>query len=798
MNRKYRRLFSLVMAFAMSFTLCSTSVHSYAATLASAKITDAGSEFNFSAKVDGYKIIIKAQPGVFKAGTKVDIEAAPDSREKEIKNIVKGTEGAGEAALIESFKIRFVYNGKDVEPKDGGVEITIVPTKSFMKAANIEVKEAKEKAEATGTEAVNADGKELSSKDAIKVFQIAGGKATALESEVKNSGITTEVTKNATYSVAVVDVAPVVLNATAEEQAEIFAQAQALAAQTNVIFNKEFVDKFCLYVGRSDTTRDAAHALRWVLGTSQFVRDGNKAEVELVSQAKTITIDKASFPKGVEIDLRLGAFSNKTLDLGGAKLVRTGTGNILGSGDDPKKGDLNTKSSGYNTYTNIKICNGIIDGGSSNNGLIRIARVTGLTFENLTFQNIGQHALEMAAVKNVTISKCTFEKPNYKPSSKSSGYEVLSFDMTSNDGNFPGYGKKDYLPCVDVNVDSCTFDGTFRGLGSHHFKKDHFYENIKITNCTFKNITDTAIEGCGWKNCTIKGNTLDGVGYGVDFRQPTKLIEGGKYESYTCNNTIDSNTFVLHKAGSKKTNVAIRTGGFELSKKTSGVAKGKYYVDGYTITNNTISGENTDGISLEYTRNTTVSGNKINESGGNCIQFVACENCKATKNDVENSDENGIYVKGSKKITIDECIVNKAEKNSIHINKGSSNITITNCEITGGNYGVSAIDATKKVTVTDCTIKNSKMYGIKVTDRSTAKKLNDNTISGTKKHGMYISNNATADQVKNNTIKKVGKKCYGIYVSNQSKAKKVSGNKFPGIKKGYTTYGIATKKSKKK
>ncbi len=789
MNRKYRRFLSLVIAFVMSFSVSSVSINSYAATAGTAKITDADSAFNFETKIDGYKIIIKAEAGVFKAGTKVKVEAETEAREKEIKDIIKGAEGVNaEAALAESFKIRFIYNGKDVEPKDGGVEITIVPTKSFMKTANIEVRNAKTRAEVAGTEPVNADGKELSSKDVIQVFQVNGDKATAIGSTVKNSGITVKPTKNATFVVSVID--PVVLNTTAEEKAAKLAKAREIAARPTITFDKKFVQEYDDYIATT-STKGEGFALRWVLGeTGKLVM-----EQEIICQATTIKIDKASYPVITAPDRRYGIYSNKTLDLGGATLTRSSGKNLLGTGDNPKE---DTKSSGFDYYKKIKVCNGTIDGGTFSDGLFRFARVTGLTFENLTFKNIGQHAIEIAAVKDVVISNCVFEKPNYKPSSKSSGYEVLSLDMTSNDKNFPGYGKKDYLTCDGVKITGCTFKGTFRGLGSHHFKNTHFYENIEVTNNKFIDITDTAIEGCGWKNCTISGNTFDGVGYGVDFRQPTKLIDGGKYESYTCNNTISDNTFVLHKAGSKKTNVAIRTGGFELSKKSSnGVPKGKYYVDGYKITNNTISGESTDGISLEYTRKTTVSGNKISESGGNCIQFVASSDCKAIKNDVENSEENGIYIKGSKKITIDECIVNNAEKNSIHINKGSSNITVKNCTITGGNYGVSAIDATKKVTITGNTIKNSKMYGIKVTDRTTAKKINDNTISKTKKHGIYISNNATADKVCDNTISKVGKKCYGIYISNQSKAKKATGNTFPGINKKYTTYGVEKKKKKK-
>ena len=84
MNRKYRRFLSLVIAFVMSFSVSSVSINSYAATAGTAKITDADSAFNFETKIDGYKIIIKAEAGVFKAGTKVKVEAETEAREKEL------------------------------------------------------------------------------------------------------------------------------------------------------------------------------------------------------------------------------------------------------------------------------------------------------------------------------------------------------------------------------------------------------------------------------------------------------------------------------------------------------------------------------------------------------------------------------------------------------------------------------------------------------------------------------------------------------------------------------------------
>ncbi len=775
MDMKYRRFFSLAIALVMVFSLGNTSVKTLAAG-GMAKITDANSDFNYATEIDGYKIKIKANAGAFKAGTKVKVEAVGETKEKEILEVVKGAEDAnGSAFITESFRISFVYNGKIVDPKNGGVEVTIVPTGSFMKEANIQASSAIEKAKQKGVTAVNSEGVEISSKDAICVFEVTGNTATAIDSSVKYSGITVEPLENGIYSVAVVNPVPLGRSRTAAEKEEALKKAAEWAAKKEIDFNKEFVKEYDDYIA-SDNTMGEAYALKWVLG--ETMKAGLNAG--LTSQAETITINKDDYPVITAPDRRIGVFSNKTLDLGGATLTRSSSKNLMGSGTDPNS---DKTSSGYDYYKNIKICNGVVDGGTYDAGIFRFARVTNLTFEKITFTNVSQHAIEVAAVKNLVIRDCVFEKPNYKPSSIKSGYECVSFDMTSNGEGFPGYGKKDYLTCQGAVIENCKFTGLYRGVGSHHFKDKQYYENIVVKDCTFTDIADTAVEGCGWKDCQITNNTFDGVGFGVDFRQTAKQISGGKYTSYTCDNVVDGNTFVLQKDGSKSTNVAVRTGGFTLTKKTNGVAAGKYYVNGYTITNNIISGENTDGISLEYTKNTTVSGNKIAESKGNCIQFVFSEKCTSMNNEVDNGKENGIYIKGSKNIKLDTCTVKNAKKNNVHINNKSSKITVKNCTIEGGECGVCAIDESKNITITGCNISKSKLYGIKMNYKTTGKKIDKNTISGTKNHGIYVSNYAVVKSVSGNTISKVGKKGTPIFISNHAEVKLVKGNKFPGLKK---------------
>ena len=389
-----------------------------------------------------------------------------------------------------------------------------------------------------------------------------------------------------------------------------------LINQKTIIVDKKFVDAYDTYIG-TRSRKGVFCALMWALSDS--------------SKATEIKVDKTAFPVIKDTDgrkRRISIYSHKHLDLGGATLQRSKTENVLVTGDPDKK----YKAKEY-AYTDISISNGTINGGKASQGVAKFARVDGLKLDNITFTSLGKHAAEFAAVKNLEITNCTFEKPNYKVKKIKSGYEALSFDMTSNDKNFPKYAPADYLTDCNIVIKNCTFNGVFRGLGSHHYKNKVFYDNITIENCKFINIQDTAIQAAGWRKAKIRNNTFDGVGFGIDFKQPVySIVDTGKWTAFNSKSVIENNTFKVRYSGTKGAHYAIRVGGFELGNTIQGLKAGKYYMKGYTIKNNNISGKCTCGISLEYARNCTVTGNTIKGYKDSAIKNYECSKIKLSGN----------------------------------------------------------------------------------------------------------------------------------------------------------------------
>ncbi len=396
-----------------------------------------------------------------------------------------------------------------------------------------------------------------------------------------------------------------------------YSWAETIAKQKTIVIDKEFVQKYDTYIGTA-SRKGVFCALMWALSEQ--------------SDATEIKVMQSDFPVIKDEDgrkRRLAIYSNKHLDLGGATLQRSSTENVIVTGDP----DAKSQPKQY-TYTNISISNGIINGGTKSQGVAKFARVDGLTLDNLTFTSIGKHAAEFAAVKNVKITNCTFEKPNYKVKSIQSGYEALSFDMTSNDNGFPKYAPGDYLPCCNMEIRNCTFDGVFRGLGSHHYKNKVFYENITVENCVFKNIQDTAIQSAGWKNAKIRNNTMDRVGFGIDFKQPVySLVKTKKWSAFASKSVVENNTIKVRYTGTKTAHYGIRVGGFSIPKSIQGLKPGDYYMKSFTIKNNKISGKCHSGISVEYAKNCTITGNSIKGfKNGKAINIVCSDKLKISGN----------------------------------------------------------------------------------------------------------------------------------------------------------------------
>ena len=82
---------------------------------------------------------------------------------------------------------------------------------------------------------------------------------------------------------------------------------------------------------------------------------------------------------------------------------------------------------------------------------------------------------------------------------------------------FPGYEPYDFTINDGITVNSCLFENTVRGLGTHSLFAGDYQKNIKITNNTFHNVSSTAVSAFGWVSSLIDSNTIISCGEGINY-----------------------------------------------------------------------------------------------------------------------------------------------------------------------------------------------------------------------------------------------------------------------------------------
>ncbi|MCR5102166.1 MAG: right-handed parallel beta-helix repeat-containing protein [Butyrivibrio sp.] len=705
----------------------------------------------YSEQSGDYIVSVSVEDGILPEGTTVKIVPVDQLDGVNVEDLIKNyPEFENGIAKIVSFDISFWNNETEIEPANGSVAVNFQLADDFVEAADEAARNTvdeditvEETDKVTGVTLASAIGGNTG--DVIKVFHIDdNANVEEVESTLTDGNVVSVSADSfSIYSIIVID--PVVLSAVSGSDYDFTNYVDA----TEITIDSSTVG--AIYNGNT-SNEYAARLLKAALGFAIETNDNS-----CLPNVEKITIGEPYITDGISTTSTctgFGIYSNKTLDLNGSTLKLTDTNNLIRSGNPD---DVTT--AGTYSYENITIKNGTLDGGKYSVGLTRFARVNGLTLENLTFTNFTEHAAEIAGVKNCTITNCKFENPYYS-STPTGGNEALAFDMTSNDKNFKGYAPADYLPVSNVTISNCSFTGSYRGLGSHHYKDNVFNTNITVDSCTFTNITDTAVMGVGWKNSTIKNSTFNSVNMGVDFKQPVNQIVGSSFTEYSnANCTVTGCSFTIVDKANKVAD-AVRLGGFDNTDGTnSSLSKKIYYVGGYTISDNKVSGSPDDGFTFQYATNSTASGNTVDSSTGNGMQLVYTENCTFSSNIIGECAENNIYVKGGTDNTVSDNTVSNAKKNGIHMNNAAANVTVT------GN-----------------TVNSSKKNGIAVIDKCTGVIINNNSVNNVGNYGLHVSVKGTVvNEMYCNTITKA-KKC-GIMVSQNARVKKTKDNVFVKQKK---------------
>ena len=168
--------------------------------------------------------------------------------------------------------------------------------------------------------------------------------------------------------------------------------------------------------------------------------------------------------------------------------------------------------------------------------------VRGINFRNY----LGHHFMEINSSQNVVVENNTFVGSKFTGDSDDHK-EAINIDTPdSNTGGLNlAWVKHDRTPINNVIIKNNSFENVLRAIGSHKYSvslydgmTQVYHQGLQILNNTIKNTTSYAIRGINWKDCIIKGNTINNVNNGN-----TTAI----YMSGAVNPTITENTIELAK-----------------------------------------------------------------------------------------------------------------------------------------------------------------------------------------------------------------------------------------------------------
>ena len=502
--------------------------------------------------------------------------------------------------------------------------------------------------------------------------------------------------------------------------------------------------------------------------------------------------------------------SNTTLKAEGATITYSGSDkcNLIVTGKTDR--NISVECAGYNGYSNITIIGGTFISNKKNTAsMIKMAHATNVKISGVTLSGGGcAHQMEVCAIDGFTVDGCVFKDMEavYDGVDKQ---EALQLDIPCSEDVFLN-AYQDGTVMKNVTIKNCTFSNVPRGLGSHTALLGAYHENIVIADNTFSNITEEAIIGLNYYNCSITGNKMTNCGAGVLFQyfkaNPGSSIYSsvpdGQYVNQIRNDAktvISDNTITSVYNKDCDEVQGIKVYGNKLTKAVKGADKktilaGDYYVSGVAVSNNTITTAG-HGIHLSDAKSCTITGNVINGKGfsskdSNRKKYDGIFfNSGSTDNTIENNTisampRNGIF-------GMDNSTAASIAKNQIVSCQGYGIGLYNKCKMTGdisentiSNVGNAGISISTKSTVGGMslnTISKTKGTGINIYLKCTAKgAIRGNVISNTKKHNITVSTGSKAGSITGNTLKSAGDNAILIY--NKSTVKKINKNKITGAK----------------
>ena len=537
-------------------------------------------------------------------------------------------------------------------------------------------------------------------------------------------------------------------------------------------------------------------------------------------------------PEGTyELSHTLYVYPNTTIIANGSTFVRQEYSNETAYGAMIENIQLSENKNGdtvNNGADNITIIGGTwtcpVEMMSANYGVetFRFIHADNVNIKDAVFSNVPEssHLIVFAGVTNSSIDNCEFFGYGDNGDDVIKPKEAVQLDTVHSVIEVPTL-QKDLVnwndaACDNISITGCNFHDFSRGIGSHTAVDGNQHKNVTISNCSFKNITDSAVRLFNYMDTTVSKCSFEDVGVAVlayTYIEATDVSYFSRNdgtdavypESYNINIT-DNTIASTHTIGSSLFGDGIRVmadenkingkllpiTGVTINGNTIGTVPAKASSDraldrygifasdapGILITNNTINYAADNALILmDKCEGANISNNKIVDAGKFGIDINSCDSVTVSNNTINESANSALAVLDSSKVVLEKNTITKSGKYGIYTTNAPFTKINSNTISDSADNGIMIYDGSNNTSAASNKVTNSPKYGISV-NKSGSVTLSKNTVTSSKDTSIIVLQSPSSI-ITGNTINKAGK--YAISI-NQSEKCKVTSNKIDSSK----------------
>ena len=371
----------------------------------------------------------------------------------------------------------------------------------------------------------------------------------ALATETASESTETEAAETEIVETAAADTEAAETEAAETEAAET--EAELLMAGNSISVTEDFG---AAGDGVTDDTLAFQRALRSVAGAKSMVTIKVPAGTYIISNYLPIySYTCLSLDENAVI--RAENFNSGTLL--GAFHVHTDGSSCDGDGVN----DPGCNIGGYDQIQHVIIEGGCWDRnitGSDPGAIFRLVHGNDITIRNTTLMHASDHFINISGSKNVTVKNVTFRDfvydyidRTYVNRNRAYQNECVHTDALQPISEAYSY-PRDGTAARDVNVTDCSFINVSDGVGTHYFNTESTTisrsQNIKVTGCTFTNLSGRAVDAYSTDQITVKNCTATDCASFVVAREATGTISGNTINStkvHTAHNSWDEGQGII-------------------------------------------------------------------------------------------------------------------------------------------------------------------------------------------------------------------------------------------------------------